>query len=150
MGSDSRARFGLSINMAFALAFSMAFGAAMAARAAASQDRLQKDSIQLELTPRVCTLTAKDKRCETTVNAQWRAPKEESLCLVIVDRPEVKHCWDHYAAGAYSIELVFSEDLTFQLKDSELQHVLASDVVRVIREALRLRHRRRSPWDIFD
>jgi hypothetical protein len=31
-----------------------------------------------------------------------------------------------------------------------LQHVLASEALRVIREALRYRHKRREPWNIFD
>ena len=31
------------------------------------------------------------------------------LCLVIVDRPEIKHCWEN-AAGVYSVELAFEQD----------------------------------------
>ena len=46
---------------------------------------------------------------------------------MIVDRPEVKRCWENYSQGTYSIELTFIDDLTFQLKDVELQHVLASE-----------------------
>jgi len=46
--------------------------------------------------------------------------------------------------------LTFTEDLTFQLRDVSLEHVLASEVLRVIREALRYRHKRRQPWNIFD
>jgi hypothetical protein len=108
------------------------------------------DGIRLELSPRICTLAADDKQCEARVHANWRSPREESLCLVIVDRPEVKRCWENYSQGTYSIELVFTEDVIFQLKDLELQHVLASEALRVIREALRYRHKRRQPWNIFD
>lgn len=61
----------------------------------------------------------------------WRAPHEESLCLVIVDRPEVKRCWENYSQGTYSIELIFNEDLIFQLKDPQLQHPARPWVVRV-------------------
>ncbi len=108
------------------------------------------DGIRLELHPRICTLSARDKQCESWVQAQWKAPSRESLCLVIVDRPEVKKCWENYSEGIYSIELVFTEDVVFQLKDLELQHVLASEALRVIREAVRYRHKRREPWNIFD
>ena len=108
------------------------------------------EDIRLELSPRICTLGTDDKQCETRVYAKWRAPHEESLCLVIVDRPDVKRCWENYAEGNYSIELVFTDDLVFQLKDIELQHVLATEALRVIREALRYRHKRRQPWNIFD
>jgi Protein of unknown function (DUF3019) len=108
------------------------------------------NGIRLELSPRVCTLALNDKQCDTLVRASWRSSHDESLCLVIVDRPEVKRCWEKYAEGTYSLELVFTEDLIFQLKDTDLQHVLASDVLRVIREAIRYRHRRRQPWNIFD
>jgi hypothetical protein len=106
--------------------------------------------IRLELSPRICTLAATDKQCETRVSAKWRSPHEESLCLVILDRPEVKRCWEKYSEGTYSIELVFAEDLVFQLRDFELQNVLAFEVLRVIREAIRYRHKRRQPWNIFD
>jgi hypothetical protein len=118
----------------------------MAPRANATTD----EDIRLELHPRICTLSANDKQCETRVQATWQSPHEESLCLVIVNRPEVKHCWESYSKGTYSIELIFAEDLIFQLKDLELQRVLASEALRVIREAIRYRHRRREPWNIFD
>jgi hypothetical protein len=108
------------------------------------------DAIRLEISPRICTLTGTDKQCVTPVHAQWRSPHEESLCLVIVARPEVKHCWEHYSAGTYTIELTFTEDLIFQLRDVSLEHVLASEALRVIREAIRYRHKRRQPWNIFD
>lgn len=106
--------------------------------------------IQLELSPRICTLALNDKQCDTLVRASWHSAREESLCLVIVDRENVKRCWEKYSEGTYSIELVFAEDLVFQLKDLQLQHVLASEVLRVIREAIRYRHKRRQPWNIFD
>ena len=106
--------------------------------------------IRLELSPRICTLAATDKQCETRVSAKWRSPHEESLCLVILDRPEVKRCWEKYSEGTYSIDLVFAEDLVFQLRDFELRDVLAFEVLRVIREAIRYRHKRRQPWNIFD
>jgi hypothetical protein len=106
--------------------------------------------IHLEISPRVCTLTERDKQCETPVHAQWRSSHEESLCLVIVSRTDVKRCWEHYAEGTYTIELTFTEDLTFELRDLSLEHVLASEALRVIREAIRYRHKRRQPWNIFD
>src|ERR1700736_502948 len=108
------------------------------------------ENIQLEISPRICTLTGKDKQCETPVHAQWRSSHEESLCLVIVARPDVKRCWEHYAGATYTIQLTFAEDLTFQLRDMSLEHVLASEALRVIREAIRYRHKRRQPWNIFD
>jgi hypothetical protein len=108
------------------------------------------EDIRLELSPRICTLSTGDKQCETRVHAKWRSQHEESLCLVIVSRPEVKRCWENYSEGTYSIELIFNDDLIFQLKDLELKQVLASEALRVIREAIRYRHRRREPWNIFD
>jgi hypothetical protein len=108
------------------------------------------DGIRLELSPRICTLGANDKQCQTEVHAQWSSPREESLCLVILDRPEIKRCWEHYAQGTYKIELTFVDDLTFQLRDPALQNILASEVLHVIREALHYRHRRREPWNIFE
>jgi hypothetical protein len=106
--------------------------------------------IELELKPRVCTLAANERQCSTTVHAKWHSPREESLCLVILGRSDVKRCWEHYSEGTYSIELVFSDDLLFELKDSRLETVLASEALRIIREAVRYRHRRRDPWNIFE
>ena len=117
---------------------------------AGARQNAEDKGIRLELSPRICTLSAHDERCQTEVHAQWSAPREESLCLVIVDRPEIKRCWEHYSEGTYSIELTFVDDLTFQLRDPALQNVLASEVLRVIREALHYRHRRRDPWNIFE
>jgi hypothetical protein len=108
------------------------------------------EDIRLTLSPRVCTLAINDKQCEAEVHASWQAAREESLCLVILDRPNVKRCWEHYSQGTYSVELVFTEDVIFQLKDLDLERVLTSEVLRVIREAIRYRHRRRQPWNIFD
>jgi hypothetical protein len=116
----------------------------------AAADAPANEGIHLELIPRICTLSAKDEQCETRVLAQWQASQNESLCLIIVDRPDIKRCWENYRDGSYTVELTFSDDLTFQLRDPQLQQVLASQVLRVIREALRYRHRRREPWNIFD
>ncbi len=119
------------------------------ARAGAADIR-DSGNIHLELSPRICTLATNDTQCDTVVHATWRAPQDESLCLVIVGRPEVKRCWEHYSEGSYSIELVFTSDLVVQLKDLDQQQILASEALRVIREALRYRHKRREPWNIFD
>src|SRR5258707_6001151 len=79
--------------------------------------------IQLELRPRVCTLAANERQCSTTVHAKWHSPREESLCLVILGRSDVKRCWEHYSEGTYNIELVFSDDQTKRSEEhtSELQ-----------------------------
>jgi Protein of unknown function (DUF3019) len=106
--------------------------------------------IQLELSPRVCILAANERQCSTTVHANWHSPREESLCLVILGRSDIKRCWEHYSQGTYTIELVFGDDLLFELKDSRLETVLASEALRIIREAIRYRHRRRDPWNIFE
>jgi hypothetical protein len=106
--------------------------------------------IRLELSPRICSLSANDKQCETTVHANWHAPRDESLCLIVLNRPEIKRCWERYSAGSYSIELTFDEDLLFELRDPTLERTLASETLRVIREAIRYRHKRREPWNIFD
>jgi hypothetical protein len=110
----------------------------------------ERNDIQLELSPRICTLTMKDTQCDTVVRATWRSPRDESLCLIIVGHSDVKHCWEKYSEGSYSIELIFSTDLVFQLRDLDLQQVLASEVLRVIREAIHYRHKRREPWNVFD
>jgi hypothetical protein len=145
------ARFTLSRSIReIALACILVFlGGGSAPRAAAASDADGAD-IQLELSPRICTLAIGDKQCEARVAAKWRSAHEESLCLVIVNRPDIKRCWENYSQGTYSIELVFTEDVIFQLKDLELRRVLASEALRVIREAIRYRHKRRQPWNIFD
>jgi len=128
-------------------------GLAVAGSALAASEPAD-DDIRLEISPRICTLTGNDKQCATPVRAQWRSKHDESLCLVILGRPEirqeVRHCWEHYTAGTYTIDLVFTEDVVFQLRDVSLDHVLASEALRVIREAIQYRHRRRQPWNIFD
>jgi len=108
------------------------------------------EDIHLESSPRICTLTGNDKQCSIPVHAQWRSKHDESLCLVILEHKEIQRCWEHYSAGTYTVELVFTQDVVFQLRDVSLEHVLASEALRVIREAIQYRHRRRQPWNIFD
>jgi hypothetical protein len=40
--------------------------------------------------------------------------------------------------------------MVFELKDTDLQRVLAAETLRVIREAIHYRHKRRQPWNVFD
>jgi len=47
------------------------------------------------------------------------------------------------------VRLMFDRDLLVQLKDLQLQNVLASETIAVIKEALKLRRKRRQPWDIL-
>jgi hypothetical protein len=108
-----------------------------------------EEPIQLELRPRICTLSAHDDHCDTTVAAQWKSAHDESLCLVIVGRPEIRRCWENFSSGVYTVQLTFSNDLVVQLRDAELQNVLASEAITVIREAQQLRRKRRQPWNIF-
>lgn len=117
---------------------------------AAGASRTPVKAIRLEISPRLCTLAAGKKQCDVLVHASWSAPQEESLCLVLLRRPQVKRCWEDYTSGTYTLRLEFAQDLTFQLRDPSLEHVLASEVLRVLREALEYRHRRREPWNVFD
>jgi DUF3019 family protein len=126
-----------------------ALAAANAALGPSASDPKDED-IHLEISPRICTLTGNDKQCSTPVHAQWRSNHDESLCLVILEHKEIQRCWEHYSAGTYTVDLVFTQDVVFQLRDVSLEHVLASEVLRVIREAIQYRHRRRQPWNIFD
>jgi hypothetical protein len=125
------------------------FGTALlAATPASAQSPVPRD-IELDVTPRVCTLAAGDESCNTVVSAQWRAPRNEAVCLLIVGRPEIRRCWENHSEGLYTVALVFSEDLVVELRDLQHQRVLASRAIQVIREALQLRRKRRPPWSIF-
>lgn len=109
----------------------------------------ERQPIELRLRPRVCTLAENDAACSTTVRAQWQSKQNESLCLVILDQPHIRKCWENHKEGVYSVEVVFSEDLVVQLRDTELDDVLASQAIAVIRKALQFRRKRRQPWSIF-
>ena len=103
----------------------------------------------MQLKPRICTLAGDEKQCETAVRAAWRSSKRESLCLVIVNRPDVKRCWEEYSRGTHSVELTFDSDLIVELRDPSLENVFTSQVLQVIREALEYRRKRRQPWNIM-
>lgn len=121
------------------------YGTMGPARAAENDEK-----ITLALKPRVCTIDRDAEQCETTVRADWRSDRNESLCLIIVGRPDVKRCWENFSEGRYSIELAFAEDLIVQLRDASLDNVLASAAIAVIREAIQLRRKRKQPWNVFD
>lgn len=122
---------------------------AMSVVAPGTRAALPNAPVHLELSPRVCTLAGAESDCQTRVRASWRANAEESVCLVLLAHPEVGRCWERLSEGEYTIDLTFRTDLTFQLTDLERRQVIASEVLRVIREAARLRHRRRDPWNLF-
>jgi hypothetical protein len=127
----------------------ISYGASIGIRAAATPSAVE-DAIQLEVSPRVCTLAANDSQCQAQVHASWRSNHPESLCLIVLERREIKRCWEDYSQGTYSIKLEFSDDLNFQLRDPELREIFASQVLHVIREAIRFRHKRRAPWNVFE
>ena len=129
-----------------ALLLLIAWGATVAVPAASAESA---DGIRLELSPRICTLSAQDESCDTEVTARWSAPNDENLCLLIVDQPQVKRCWEGHSEGVYTVRLVFNRDLLVELRDPQLEKVLASEAIAVIREAIRLRRKRRQPWDIL-
>jgi hypothetical protein len=130
------------------LATSALLSAALCGGAHAASDP-NPDGISLELSPRVCTLSSDKENCDTVVTARWRAPRDESLCLLIVGQPQVRQCWENHTEGVYTVRLMFDRDLLVQLRDLGLQNVLASETIAVIKEALRLRRKRRQPWDIL-
>jgi hypothetical protein len=138
-----------ALRWAPALLLAGTLGVPSQVHAAASVPETQSGTIQLQLSPRICSLSANDKQCQTEVHASWRSQNLESLCLIVLEKPEVKRCWERYAEGTYSMELVFADDLTFQLRDPEMRQVFSSEVLRVIREAIRYRHKRREPWNVF-
>jgi hypothetical protein len=123
--------------------------AAMLGRVPANAAAAEEPAIELKVRPRVCTLSVDEERCETIVRAHWRAARDESLCLVIAGRADVKRCWESFSEGRYSIELAFAESLTVELRDVSLERVLASQAITVIREALQLRRKRKQPWNLF-
>jgi hypothetical protein len=124
-------------------------GVLLATSANGAIDNERQQSIELRLRPRVCTLSEDDAACNTTVRAEWRSTQNESLCLVIVDQPNIRRCWEQHSEGVYSVEVAFSQDLVVQLRDTELDRVLATQAIAVIRKALQFRRKRRQPWSIF-
>lgn len=106
--------------------------------------------LELELRPRVCTLAADDQQCRTQAQVSWRSAGAFSLCLVILERPELTRCWESASEGNATVDLVAAKDVTVELTDATQQHVLASSVMRVVRESVRYRPRRRQPWSLFE
>jgi hypothetical protein len=133
----------------YSAAFVWSLGLAIVSSSGATAAGEPAAPIDLKVRPRVCTLSGSEAACNTTVHAEWRAERDESLCLLILNHPEVRHCWENHARGVYSVEISFGEDLVVQLRDPELEHVLASQTITVIRQALQLRRKRRQPWNIF-
>ena len=93
----------------------------LSVQAAALAADASRPRIELKLRPRVCTLSDENPTCNTTVHAQWRSSRNESLCLLIVDRPQMRQCWENHKEGVYSVEVSFSEDLVVELRDAELR-----------------------------
>jgi hypothetical protein len=143
----SRSRFASAAGKALSLVACALLSVITGNAAVAAADGA--DAITLQLSPKVCTLSAEDQSCDTVVTAQWHSQRDESLCLLIVGHPQIKRCWENHSDGVYAVRLEFNRDLLVELRDPQLQNVLASEAIAVIREALRLRRKRRQPWDIL-
>ena len=69
--------------------------------------------------------------------------------MSIQDRPEVSECWENHTKGKHQVNITFDRDLIVELRDYAEQQVLVSAVVKVVREIVSLRRKRRQPWDLF-
>jgi hypothetical protein len=116
--------------------------------AAAVASEVHKDRVQLKLNPRLCTLSKDEPRCKALVRISWTSEAKQSLCLKVVNRPDVNHCWKQNSQGNFGIQLAFKNDLTVELRDSRTQSLVASKTISIVREG-EYRHRRRHPWDLF-
>ncbi len=106
--------------------------------------------LHLELRPRLCTVRGDEEVCSARVEARWNSTVGQSLCLVIRARPQIIHCWTQRREGAFAADVSFQEDLLVELRDTDLQHTMASASVRVIHQATEYRRKRRRPWSLFD
>lgn len=103
----------------------------------------------MSLKPQVCTLTKNEEFCDALVEIQWQSQQVENLCLEILEFPEIDRCWETVTEGTHKLELRFDTDLEVQLRDSDSNETLASRTLKIIREAIRYRRKRRQPWNIF-
>lgn len=108
------------------------------------------NGVELDLRPRVCTMAAGDKQCRAQVLVSWRSAPPRALCLTVADRPELNHCWDAASEGNITVEVRAAADVAFQLQTADRPPVVASNVLRVVRESIQYRPRRRAPWSLFE
>lgn len=109
----------------------------------------EADRIQLSLKPQLCTLAENESHCDALVEIEWTSTQLENLCVEILQFPEIEQCWENHQQGRHQVELVFDTDLEVHLNDSQSNEVLASRTLKIIREAIRYRRKRREPWNIF-
>jgi len=107
-------------------------------------------SAVVSITPRICILSEDIDECEESVQLEWKADTERSLCLYESASSTPIQCWQNQQQGNIQLPLSVSETVEFELRDyNDSLLVLAKTEFKVMHDKKKYRRSRRNPWSFF-
>lgn len=108
--------------------------------------------IELSVQPQQCVTLRQGRDCFATITMQWQKPTEQSLCLYQVNKKKITNkqpiiCWKKSYQGQVSIEFESSDNITYQLRTQQSDHLVAE--TEVVVSWLHKNTTRRRRWRLF-
>lgn len=108
--------------------------------------------ITFSVQPQQCVTLRQGRDCFTTVTIQWQKNTEQALCLYEMntkqsDSQKQLMCWQKSSKGQTSVDFESSDNLTYQLRTLEDEHLIAE--AEVVVSWVHKKTTRRRRWRLF-
>jgi hypothetical protein len=119
----------------------------------AAQEKLAiADTIEFRVQPQQCVTLRQGRDCFATITMQWQKPIEQSLCLYQVNKKQNDskrqlRCWKKNLQGQAVIEFESSDNLTYQLRTQQGDHLVAE--TEIVVSWLHKNTTKRRRWRLF-
>jgi len=110
------------------------------------------DKIEFKVQPQQCVTLRQGRDCFATITMQWQKHSEQPLCLYQVNKQQLNskqqlRCWKKNHQGQVKIEFESSDNLTYQLRTQQGDHLIAE--TEVVVSWLHKNTTRRRRWRLF-
>lgn len=110
------------------------------------------DKVEFRVQPQQCVTLRQGRDCFATITMQWKKSTEQSLCLYQINKKQIDNqqqlrCWSKSLQGLVSIEFESSDNLIYQLRTQQGNHLVAE--TEVVVSWLHKNTTRRRRWRLF-
>jgi len=118
-----------------------------------SQDteiNLISNKVELTIKPHICVAPRGEVSCISTIDISWKSTRNGDYCLGSDFTKSDLKCWKDKKSGFYQHKIVFSKNITYSIKNTELI-VLAYAMMKFksLKPHRKYKNRRsRFPWSI--
>lgn len=105
--------------------------------------------VQFSIKPRHCVLSEGEEVCRDELEIKWTSRFRRSLCLYRGDTQQAMQCWENKFSGTHHLEISASQNVDFQLRESENEALLVTEAFEVVQDNSKFRRRRKNAWSFF-